>query len=66
MMAQTTETDSKIFNYIDQNQDYFVSRLAEVVAIKSVSGDVEHRPEVVKMGHWLKNELEVLGARFLS
>ena len=52
----------QIHDYIQQNQSYFIQKLAEVVAIRSVSGDAEYRPEVVKMGHWLKSELRSLGA----
>jgi Cys-Gly metallodipeptidase DUG1 len=52
----------KVFEFIDQNQDHYVQKLAEVVAIASVSGDVEHRPEVVRMGKWLQTELIRLNA----
>lgn len=51
-----------VYEFIDKNQNDYVKRLAEVVAIPSVSGDVEHRPEVVKMGLWLEAELKKLGA----
>ena len=35
--------------YIDDHQDEYVKRLADVVAIKSVSGWPDHRQEVIKM-----------------
>ena len=35
--------------YIDQNQDEYVKRLSDVVAIKSVSAWPDHRHEIVKM-----------------
>lgn len=35
--------------YIDSNQDLYVKRLADAVAIQSVSGLPEKRDEVVKM-----------------
>jgi Cys-Gly metallodipeptidase DUG1 len=54
---------NQVFEYVEKNQDYFVKRLAEVVAIPSVSGDVEHRPHVFRMGQWLEKELKALGAR---
>nr|KAJ3422862.1 hypothetical protein HK105_005946 [Polyrhizophydium stewartii] len=50
------------YEYIDKNQDHYVRRLGEAVAIPSVSGTVQHRPEVVRMGHWLEAELKRLGA----
>jgi Cys-Gly metallodipeptidase DUG1 len=39
-----------------------MSQLRQVVAIPSVSADVEHRPDVVRMGEWFIKELESLGA----
>ncbi|KAH6566313.1 hypothetical protein BASA60_009524 [Batrachochytrium salamandrivorans] len=48
--------------HIQDNQDYFVQRLGEVVAIPSVSADVQHRPDVIRMGLWLEAELKNLGA----
>ncbi|KAI9197443.1 uncharacterized protein BJ171DRAFT_519545 [Polychytrium aggregatum] len=47
----------KIFAYISQNQDSYIKRLAEVVAIPSVSGDAKHRQDVVRMGEWLVQEM---------
>ncbi|TPX59946.1 hypothetical protein PhCBS80983_g02120 [Powellomyces hirtus] len=52
----------KLFAYVDENQKYYIDRLAEVVAIPSVSGEASRRPEVVKMGEWLIKELKTLGA----
>ncbi|EGF81867.1 hypothetical protein BATDEDRAFT_19033 [Batrachochytrium dendrobatidis JAM81] len=49
-------------NYIDEHQNYFVQRLAETVAIPSVSSSAAHRPDVVRMGFWLEKELKGLGA----
>jgi Cys-Gly metallodipeptidase DUG1 len=55
-------TASAVFAYIDENQDLFIQRLKEVVAIKSVSAQAEFRGEVVRMGKWLETELLALGA----
>lgn len=48
----------KLFSYIDEHQDVYVERLAESVAIKSVSAWPEVRPEIEKMvkyvGEWIK------------
>jgi Cys-Gly metallodipeptidase DUG1 len=53
----------KVYEYVEKNQNYFVDKLREVVAIPSVSGDVEHRPFVFAMSAWLEKELKKLGAR---
>ncbi|KAM0791401.1 hypothetical protein ACM66B_005862 [Microbotryomycetes sp. NB124-2] len=47
--------------WIEDNQDKLIERLAEAVAIPSVSGDAKYRPEVHRMGEWLQKELEKLG-----
>lgn len=47
--------------YIDEHQDELIARLAEAVAIPSVSGDVKYRDDVHRMGAWLHAELEKLG-----
>ena len=47
--------------HIDAKQGEFVQLLSESVAIASVSGSVSHRPEVHRMGHWLKSKMEALG-----
>ncbi|CAN6629588.1 cys-Gly metallodipeptidase Dug1p [Trichomonascus vanleenenianus] len=51
----------QLFNKIDELKPQFIARLAEAVAIPSVSADAEHRPEVVRMGKWLEKELGELG-----
>lgn len=52
----------QVYEHIDANQSYFIEKLAQVVAIPSVSGEAKYRPEVVKMGQWLESELLRLGA----
>ncbi|KAK4054442.1 hypothetical protein OIV83_000936 [Microbotryomycetes sp. JL201] len=52
--------------WIQDNQDKLVERLAEAVAIPSVSGDAKYRPEVHRMGAWLQGELEKLGVEVRS
>ncbi|GMM33069.1 metallodipeptidase [Saccharomycopsis crataegensis] len=56
------ETLNPLFKKIQELKPQFIQRLADAVAIKSVSGDETLRPEVVKMGYFLKSELEKLGA----
>lgn len=50
-----------IFEYIENHQELYVQRLAEAVAIRSVSCWVETRPDVVKMVHHVAKEVERLG-----
>nr|OQO24834.1 hypothetical protein B0A51_07647 [Rachicladosporium sp. CCFEE 5018] len=50
------------YKAIDGLTDTFIDRLAEAVAIPSISAEEARRPDVVKMGHWLKSQLETLGA----
>ncbi|KAJ3268706.1 hypothetical protein HDV01_002359 [Terramyces sp. JEL0728] len=55
-------TYEKISQFVDSNESHYIKKLAEVVAIPSVSGTAEHRPHVRKMGQWLETELKKLGA----
>ncbi|EGD79924.1 CNDP dipeptidase 2 [Salpingoeca rosetta] len=54
-------TSKKFFDHIESKKDEYIKRLAEAVAIDSVSGEVARRPKVVEMGHWLKAWIEKLG-----
>ncbi|CAG2211020.1 CNDP2 [Mytilus edulis] len=57
------DTDTKkLFEQIDAKQEKYIKRLADTVAIKSVSAWPETRPEIVKMVKWTQKELETLGA----
>ncbi|KAI7191523.1 CNDP dipeptidase, partial [Hortaea werneckii] len=50
------------FKSVDSSADSFVDRLRQAVAIPSISADEERRQDVVKMGMFLKSQLEGLGA----
>jgi Cys-Gly metallodipeptidase DUG1 len=50
------------FKQVDDSADYFIDRLRKAVAIPSVSSDETRRPDVVRMGHFLADELKALGA----
>ncbi|TID16566.1 CNDP dipeptidase [Venturia nashicola] len=50
------------FKQVDSLSDHFINRLSEAVAIPSVSAEDERRPEVVRMGNWLADQLKSLGA----
>jgi nonspecific dipeptidase len=52
----------KIFKQIDTNQERYVNKLREAVAIKSVSAWPETRGEIKRMVEWVANGLKKLGA----
>ncbi|KAI0019282.1 hypothetical protein F4780DRAFT_747795 [Xylariomycetidae sp. FL0641] len=50
------------FSKVDELSSHFIDRLATAVAIPSVSADAARRPDVVRMGEFLAEELKKLGA----
>ncbi|KAI1207173.1 Cys-Gly metallodipeptidase dug1 [Annulohypoxylon truncatum] len=50
------------FSQVDALSSHFIDRLAKAVAIPSVSSDASRRPDVVRMAHFLADELKTLGA----
>ena len=50
-----------IFDYVDKNEKLYIDRLAEVVAIESVSAFAAKRDEVIQMVHHTTAELKKLG-----
>ncbi|KAI9347029.1 hypothetical protein BDR26DRAFT_911164 [Obelidium mucronatum] len=46
-----------VYAHIDANTKTYIDRLGEAIAIPSISGDASHRPDVIRMGAWLKAEL---------
>ncbi|CAG5132196.1 unnamed protein product, partial [Candidula unifasciata] len=54
----------RIFEHIDKKQDAYVQRLAEAVAIQSVSAWPEKRPEIKRMIEWAGALLSKLGGSF--
>ena len=50
------------FKQVDSNADHFIERLRKAVAIPSISAEEARRPDVVRMGEWLGQELKNLGA----
>ncbi|KAJ3029991.1 UNVERIFIED_CONTAM: hypothetical protein HDU68_010454 [Siphonaria sp. JEL0065] len=46
-----------VYAHIDANQKTYIERLGQAIAIPSISGDASHRPDVIRMGAWLKAEL---------
>lgn len=62
MAAVVPDPLKKIFSYIDDEQEKFISNLAEAVRIKSVSAWIQNREDVFKMIHWVGEKLEKVGA----
>lgn len=50
------------FAQVDNLSSHFIDRLSKAVAIPSVSSDAARRPDVVRMAHFLADELKTLGA----
>lgn len=50
------------FKQVDDLTTHFIDRLSKAVAIPSVSSDAARRPDVVRMAHFLEDELKALGA----
>ncbi|KAJ9127814.1 hypothetical protein QFC24_000097 [Naganishia onofrii] len=61
-----TAANPQFLKFIDDNQDAFIKRLGEAVAIPSVSGDPVHRPDVHRMAEWLSDKLQSLGVKVES
>ena len=53
----------EVFDYIDAHQKLYVDRLAEVVAIESVSAFTENRDEVIRQVKHTEKELQKLGCK---
>eukprot|EP00126_Sphaerothecum_destruens_P009139 Sdes_comp20437_c1_seq1m14594 len=52
-----------VFKYIQGNSDLYVKRLAEAVAIPSVSSDPERRNECIRMMHYTSEIIQNLGGK---
>ncbi|KDQ54157.1 hypothetical protein JAAARDRAFT_38762 [Jaapia argillacea MUCL 33604] len=51
----------KFTEYVDKNANRFIQRLADAVAIPSISGDASRRNDVFKMAQFLENHLKSVG-----
>ena len=61
-MAADEDFTSKFFAHVDENVPLYISRLAEAVAIPSVSSDLpNHLPDIEKMIEWCKDHITNLG-----
>ncbi|KAJ8606942.1 hypothetical protein MRB53_040607 [Persea americana] len=60
--ADMTPQLKPYYKQVDDLAESFIERLRKAVAIPSVSSEDERRPEVVRMGNFLADELKALGA----
>jgi len=62
MTMMTDEFENKFFDHVDANVPLYISRLAEAVAIPSVSSDLpNHLPDIIRMIDWTKDHIVDLG-----
>ncbi|KAI5120388.1 hypothetical protein M0805_000168 [Coniferiporia weirii] len=54
---------TKFLDFVDANADRFIKRLADAVAIPSVSGDAAYRKDVFRMAEFLEAELKAVGCQ---
>ncbi|KAJ7834379.1 hypothetical protein B0H14DRAFT_2798608 [Mycena olivaceomarginata] len=52
---------AELLKWIDASSDAFIARLAEAVAIPSISGDPAFRPHVLRMSDWVNAQLQAVG-----
>ncbi|KAL2158287.1 hypothetical protein VTH06DRAFT_4608 [Thermothelomyces fergusii] len=50
------------FQKVNDLTEAFIKRLETAVGIQSISAEPARRPDVIRMGHWLADELTKLGA----
>jgi len=51
----------EFLDYVENNANKFIQRLADAVAIPSVSGDASRRQDVIKMANYLNDQLKSVG-----
>ncbi|KCV68252.1 cytosolic nonspecific dipeptidase [Fonticula alba] len=52
----------QIFDHLNTKAEEHIGLLGEAVAIASISGSPDHRPELFRMANWLKARMEKAGA----
>lgn len=63
-MGDYEDIKKKFMEYVDARQQIYIDRLAEAVAIPSVSSEIPERlPDINKMIDWTKDHAEKLGAK---
>lgn len=56
------KTLPQLFQYVDKNVESYKNLLKEAVAIPSVSSDIKHRDDCIRMVEWMKDKLKEVGA----
>lgn len=51
-----------LFEYVDKNVESYKNLLKEAVAIPSVSSDIKHRDDCIRMVEWMRDKLKEVGA----
>jgi nonspecific dipeptidase len=59
--SATAANDPELFALIDSNEEKYIARLAEFVAIQGVSAEPEHRGHVRDAVLWMKQQCDQLG-----
>ncbi|GKY94068.1 hypothetical protein MPSEU_000373400 [Mayamaea pseudoterrestris] len=55
------DVQSRFFDHVDQRRQLYIDRLAEAVAIPSISADPGHLNDIVRMMEWTTAEIRKLG-----
>jgi acetylornithine deacetylase/succinyl-diaminopimelate desuccinylase-like protein len=59
-----TNFQDVFFQYVDDHTELYISRLAEAVAIPSISSNLDkHLPDIVRIMTWTKDRIERLGGK---
>ncbi|THV07038.1 Zn-dependent exopeptidase [Dendrothele bispora CBS 962.96] len=51
----------EFLDFVDKNADKFIQRLSEAVSYQSVSGNPDHRQDVINMSKWMNSQLRGVG-----
>ncbi|THU76555.1 Zn-dependent exopeptidase [Dendrothele bispora CBS 962.96] len=51
----------EFLDFVDKNADKFIQRLSEAVSYQSVSGNPDHRQDVINMSKWMYSQLQGVG-----
>jgi nonspecific dipeptidase len=62
MSAKRSKTQqTSFFEWVENNQDFFVDKLREIVALDGVSAEPERRPKLLEVVNWVQKHIEELG-----
>jgi cytosolic nonspecific dipeptidase len=64
MTSGAQDIKEKFFQYVDERQSLYIERLAEAVAIPSISSELDvHLPDIIRIMEWTQAHAERLGAK---